>query len=238
VGLLVVSACGGPTEEAYQAALDRSQALLTRNQELELEAARRALADVGRADAGSPGDQQARLAELRRRAEEQAARIADLRTFVRAVRSALGQRGIEVTIRYGRMLVTIPEAVLFDTGQADLKGDSREVLGQMAHLMRQTKRSFRVTGHTDNVPISNRRFRSNWALSTARAVEVVHFLIGRGVAPEKLAAAGRAENEPAGDNATAAGRSANRRIELVLEADLAEVVELGAALFTEKLPAP
>ncbi|MEM6492685.1 MAG: OmpA family protein, partial [Pseudomonadota bacterium] len=75
----------------------------------------------------------------------------------------------------------------------------------------------RVDGHTDDVPIANERFRSNWALSTARALSVVNRLVAAGLPPQRLAAAGFGEFRPAADNATADGRARNRRIEIVLD---------------------
>jgi chemotaxis protein MotB len=233
--LLAITACG-PSTTAYQAALDQNQELLKRNQELlkrndelikhdqELAAARSAKS------AEADRQARARLAEGQLRDAAQAARIASLRAFVESVRRSLGPRGIDVAIRNGRMLVYIPEAVLFDSGRANLKGDAKSVLDQMARLIKESGRSFLVTGYTDNVPIKNQRFQSNWELSTARAVAVVHHLLGQGDAPARLAAAGRADTEPVGDNTIARGRAMNRRIELVLEPDLAELPDLSPAL--------
>jgi chemotaxis protein MotB len=73
-----------------------------------------------------------------------------------------------------------------------------------------------VEGHTDTVPIAGSVFPTNWELSTARASRVVRFMIGQGVASSRLAAAGYAYLHPIATNVTAAGRSRNRRVEIVL----------------------
>ena len=85
-------------------------------------------------------------------------------------------------------------------------------------------RKFQVAGDTDNVPIHNERFASNWELSTARAVEVVRFLIAQGVRPELLSAAGYGEFDPVAPNEDAGGRAKNRRIEITLQPNIDELV--------------
>jgi chemotaxis protein MotB len=74
----------------------------------------------------------------------------------------------------------------------------------------------RVEGNTDNVPISTAEFHSNWDLSTSRADAVLEFLLAHGVAPNRLSATGYADQRPIATNATADGRSLNRRVELVV----------------------
>jgi len=75
----------------------------------------------------------------------------------------------------------------------------------------------RIEGHTDNVPIHNSRFASNWELSTSRATEIIKLLITRyGIAPARLSASGYGEYYPVASNATADGRAMNRRIDLVI----------------------
>jgi len=72
-----------------------------------------------------------------------------------------------------------------------------------------------VRSHTDNVAVHSARFGSNWELSAARAVEIVRLLLGQGMRPESLGAAGYAEFDPVGPSDTAEGRAKNRRIEII-----------------------
>ncbi len=74
----------------------------------------------------------------------------------------------------------------------------------------------RVEGNTDSVPISTPQFHSNWELSTARATAVLQFLLGHGVPADRLSVAGYADQRPIATNTTAAGRSLNRRVDLVV----------------------
>jgi chemotaxis protein MotB len=87
-------------------------------------------------------------------------------------------------------------------------------------------RHFQIAGHTDNVPIRNRRFPSNWELSSQRAVNVVHYLQDQEVDANFLSAAGYAEFAPDGSNDNDAGRQQNRRIEIVLMPNLDELPDL------------
>jgi chemotaxis protein MotB len=85
-------------------------------------------------------------------------------------------------------------------------------------------RRFQVAGHTDNVPITTTKFNSNWELSTERAVVVVRFLIGRGLRPDLLSAAGYGEFDPIAPNDSPANKSKNRRIEITLQPNIDELV--------------
>jgi chemotaxis protein MotB len=128
---------------------------------------------------------------------------------------------LEVEFRRGQMVVKLPAAILFPSGSAELSDSGREALGEVASiLVTMRDRRFTVGGHTDNVPVSNEDFESNWELSTARAVAVTKMLVSEGVRPANLRAAGYAEFAPVASNRTRRGRSLNRRIELILEPDL------------------
>jgi chemotaxis protein MotB len=92
------------------------------------------------------------------------------------------------------------------------------LLGEIVHLLNVDRaHPIIVEGHTDNVPISTSEFPSNWELSTARATNVVRFLIAHGVNAMRLGAAGYAALNPVASNATAAGRALNRRVDIVFE---------------------
>lgn len=105
----------------------------------------------------------------------------------------------------------------FESGAAQIKSESQPAFDRIARLLVQRECRVRVEGHTDNVPIHNARFSSNWELSTARAVEIVRLLIVRnGFSPTRLSAAGYAEFHPIASNASAEGRGMNRRVDIVI----------------------
>ncbi|HEY2365297.1 MAG TPA: OmpA family protein, partial [Polyangiaceae bacterium] len=80
-----------------------------------------------------------------------------------------------------------------------------------------------VAGHTDDVPIKNAVYPSNWELSTARALQVIHYLEGKGVNAAQLSATGYADVDPVASNTTAEGRKQNRRLEITLQPNITEV---------------
>jgi chemotaxis protein MotB len=128
------------------------------------------------------------------------------------------QDQVSTTIaRRGLVIRLLTDRVLFDSGKADLKPASGPLLGKMAELLHvDTLHPIAVEGHTDPLPIRSERFPSNWELSTARASSVVRFLIAHGLAAGRLTASGYAALHPLTSNATAHGRSRNRRVEIVL----------------------
>ncbi len=182
--------------------------------------------EKGRLTAGLV-DAEQRLEELRRQKAAAEARAATFRGLVEKLRSMIDSGQLKVSIRNGRMLIVLPNDVLFDSGRTELRSAGQATLRQVAEVLAGiTDRRFLVAGHTDNVPIANARFASNWELSTARAVVVTKLLIAGGMKPDLLGAAGYAEFDPAGDNGTPAGRALNRRIEIILEPNLSDLPSL------------
>ena len=105
----------------------------------------------------------------------------------------------------------------FESGSAEMKSASQPAFDRIANLLRQRNCRVRIEGHTDNIPIHNAQFSSNWELSTSRATEIVRLLVVReGYNPNRLGAAGYAEFHPVASNATAGGRGLNRRVDIVV----------------------
>jgi outer membrane protein OmpA-like peptidoglycan-associated protein len=105
----------------------------------------------------------------------------------------------------------------FESGSAQMKSSSEAAFDRIASMLRQRDYRLRIEGHTDNAPIHNAEFPSNWELSTARATEIVRLLIVRdGFNPDRLSAAGFAEYHPVAPNSTAEGRGMNRRVDIVV----------------------
>jgi chemotaxis protein MotB len=143
------------------------------------------------------------------------------------LRSLIDAGTLTVRIRNGRMVVVLPEAILFDSGRADLKDEAETPLTQLTTVLKGLRgRSFQITGHTDNLPIRTRRFPSNWELSAARAVTVGRFMIEQGMEANRISAAGYAETQPLNDNSTPELRAQNRRIEIALMFNLDELPDL------------
>lgn len=171
-----------------------------------------------------------RLEELRKQKAAAEALAATFQSLVSRLKAMSDAGQLKVSIRDGRMLIAMPNDVLFDSGRTDLKKEAQATLTNIAQVLATiTDRHFLVAGHTDNVPIRTERFPSNWELSTARAVEVTRFLVSKGMKPEVLAAAGYGEFDAVAPN-EADKRSLNRRIEIVLQPNLSELPALGGLM--------
>jgi chemotaxis protein MotB len=171
---------------------------------------------------------QKRLEDLERQKKSAEARAAMFRQLVDKLRAMVDAGKIKVTVRNGRMLLALPNDILFDSGKTELKPDGKQAISDVAKVLATMPldRHFLVAGHTDNIPIKSRKFASNWELSTARAVEVVKLLVDSGMKPSQIGAAGYAEFDPAESNATPEGQKQNRRIEIVVEPNLSELPSL------------
>jgi chemotaxis protein MotB len=104
--------------------------------------------------------------------------------------------------------------VLFVSGSSDLQPEIFPVLDEIIKFANTTPGFISVEGHTDNIPYSGAKFKSNYSLSAARAFEVVKYLQQQGISPTRLSIVGYGEYEPMYPNDTEAGRSLNRRIEI------------------------
>jgi chemotaxis protein MotB len=172
-------------------------------------------------------DARSRLEELRKQKAAAEASAATFRTLVQRLRSMIDAGQLQVVIRDGRMLIALPDEVLFDSGKTEIKPDGQTALAQVAAVLTTiADRHFLVAGHTDTNPIHTKEFPSNWELSTARAVRVTQFLIAHGMSPQVLAAAGYGEFDPVAANDSKEHRAQNRRIEIVLQPNLADLPSL------------
>lgn len=130
---------------------------------------------------------------------------------------------VEVTVGEGVVRFRISSEILFASGDALLTPEGQTVIDRLLPAFNQAQdHTIVVEGHTDNVPISTTRFPSNWELAAARAGGVVRHLESRGLNPTRLRATGLADTRPMASNATPEGRSANRRVEITMEAPVAQ----------------
>jgi chemotaxis protein MotB len=170
-------------------------------------------------------DAKVRLEELRKAQAAAEARAQLFAQFAQKFKSLIAAGQLKIVTRNGRLVLQLPNDVLFDSGQTALKAGGKQALASVAQVLATVPgRNFQVAGNTDNVPIQTSRFPSNWELSTARAVEVVKLLVAQGVNPKSLSAAGYGEFDPVAANDTAEARGKNRRIEITLQPNLDELV--------------
>ena len=140
----------------------------------------------------------------------------------------IADEDVQVDVRGGKVHVSISDKMLFASGSSRLNTASSGVLDKVSRVLNDHQNiSVIVEGHTDNVPVNTGGIEDNWELSTMRAASVVRQLVNDfGVDPYRLTAAGRADNDPRGDNTTPDGRAMNRRTEIVITPNLDEFFNL------------
>ena len=127
------------------------------------------------------------------------------------------QNKVSVDVTKRGLVVTLKEAGFFDSGDATVKNESLQLLAMVAGSLANYSNPVRIEGNTDNVPIRSDKYRSNWELSTARATNIIHYLIENySIRPEKISAVGYGEFRPVADNGNDSGRTKNRRVDIVL----------------------
>jgi len=123
------------------------------------------------------------------------------------------------TVEYTDMQLELSfgDAVFFDTGSATIKMSGESINYVLANLFKKTESRILIEGHTDNIPIHNKKYPSNWELSSARASAVVRSLIEKGLDPTRFAALGFGEFQPIVKNESPENRSKNRRVKIILK---------------------
>lgn len=263
---MLTAACGHSDEEmaAKQREVDRlSQDLRAAQTQMKTdqENYQKALGDLERLrdQLKQAGSDTAKLQQALSEYQQRAQQLEAIEKRFRELRSKLDKLnsiGLKVVVRNNRMVIQLPGDILFDSGKDDLKPQAKEVLGQVAEVIRSDKdlmsRYFLVAGHTDNVKYGGGPFKDNWGLSLARSRQVLLFLVGEnkdakpaagakpdakpaatggGLSPQRWAAAGYGETDPAEGTVAAQNKdqqNKNRRIELVVQPNVEEMINLGA----------
>lgn len=142
--------------------------------------------------------------------------------------SDINDEDVKVEVRGGIVHISIADKLLFNSASANISPKAQRVLEKIATVVNDHyDLDVMVEGHTDNVPISNASYKDNWDLSVKRATAVVRALETKyGVSPERLIAAGRSQYLPKEENTSAAGRSANRRTEIIISPRLDQFFQL------------
>ena len=132
-----------------------------------------------------------------------------------ALKEQIDQGLIEVEQREDKVFVTVGSGGAFPSGTADLTEEAQRIIDRIALTAMSPESSITVTGHTDDVPISNDQFRDNWDLAAGRAASVVQAIENTGlISGDRMSAVSKGETAPIADNTSASGREENRRIEI------------------------
>lgn len=150
----------------------------------------------------------------------------DARTLASKLQTQIAAGQIEIETRGRQILIRIREQGSFPSGSADLALDYFGVMEEIRAVLMLQSGNIKVQGHTDNIPISSGRFRSNWDLSSARAVSVAHELMrGDYLDEQRFQVTGLADTRPLADNSTPANRARNRRVEIVVQQGLSDELD-------------
>jgi chemotaxis protein MotB len=160
-------------------------------------------------------------ARLVRAKEEQVEKVSSTyESLLEKMKVEIAQGQVTIKELKGKLSVNMVDAILFDSGRAEVKKGGISVLQKVVSILKDIHdKSIRIEGYTDNVPISSslaKRYPTNWELSAARALNVTRFLQEQGIDPALLSAVAHGEYDPIADNATPEGRAKNRRIEINL----------------------
>ena len=140
--------------------------------------------------------------------------------------SEINDKQIKLQMMEKGLVITVVGDLLFDSGKAKIRPEAFDLLTKVSAILRDNMAQFNIgiEGHTDNVPIKQSGWKSNWELSSARALSVLHYLANdQGISPERLSAIGYGEYRPVASSETSDGRKQNRRVEIVILPNITKV---------------
>ena len=172
----------------------------------------------------------ARLAELEKILDAQKKMVQDLKNKVSEALLGFENNGLTVTMKNGKVYVSLEEKLLFKSASWDIDANGRNALKKLGGVLEKNQDiQVMIEGHTDNVPYNpgNSQLKDNWDLSVKRATTVVRVLLeGSSIDPKRLTASGRSQFSPVDDHNTSDARQKNRRTEIILTPDLTELYNL------------
>jgi chemotaxis protein MotB len=137
-----------------------------------------------------------------------------------AAKQRLDRQGVELKLEQRGLVISLPQAVLFPSGQDAIDTRALPMVSEIADVLRDIPNKIMLVGHADATPIHSQRFRSNWELSADRSLRLLELLtVHYGIPEERLSVASQGSYSPKGSNDTEDGRAANRRVEIVILAD-------------------
>ena len=220
--------------------MQENQALQARNQAAEdsinqLNGKIGQLGDMNQATSNELNMSKEQVAAQRQRVKQLEDFIAQQQKSTEALRKKIADalvgfnsNELTVTMKNGRVYVSLQESLLFPSGSAVVNPKGKEALAKLAGVLNTNPDiNVDVEGHTDSIPIHNKMFTDNWALSVTRATAIAHVLIDDySVQPMRVVASGRSSYDPVASNSGADGRALNRRTEIILEPKLDELMQL------------
>jgi chemotaxis protein MotB len=164
------------------------------------------------------------LADMKIRREQEQKLIQEFKDLTAKFKTLTESGALSVRIESGKMMVSLGSDILFASGSSTLSEEGRKTIHEVAKMLAEIpNKTYQVEGHTDNIPIRTAMFPSNWELASARALSVLRTLTDGGLDPVRVSAASFAETHSVAPNDTIEGRAKNRRIEIVVVPNLANL---------------
>jgi chemotaxis protein MotB len=161
----------------------------------------------------------------------------DAMDLAKGLSEQIAKGEVEIETQGRQIIIRIREKGSFGSGSASLDDNYIPLMQEVRDVLATKEGSISVQGHTDNIPISTERFRSNWELSTSRAVSVAQELLSDSVInPRRLEVSGFADTQPLDTNETSLGRAKNRRVEIVIQQGLDKELEDDLQVLKEEDP--
>ncbi|MGD0336632.1 MAG: OmpA family protein [Candidatus Omnitrophota bacterium] len=176
--------------------------------------------------------------------EELSAQVDELSQAKKLLESRLNKeiqdQDVKLQMMEKGLVITVVGDLVFDSGKAKIRSEAYPVLGKVASILKENVPEYNIgiEGHTDNQPIKHSTWKSNWELSTARSLSVLHYLVNeKGISPDRLSAIGYGEYTPVATNDTREGRKSNRRVEIVIIPKINKVKGAGESTPQKAVPA-
>lgn len=178
-----------------------------------------------------------KLQQLRKEKRQEIQRLKEVKeTLEKRLKKEMQEDKVKLGMDERGLIITVADKILFDAGKAKLKEKSFKILGKVARILKQEvpNKNVGIEGHTDNQPIKYSGWESNWELSSARALNVLHYFVNKkNINPERLSARGYGPYRPVATNKTPQGRQKNRRVEIVI---LPELTKAEKEFLEENVP--
>jgi chemotaxis protein MotB len=144
-------------------------------------------------------------------------KLEDARQALVGADQKLRQEGLDSHLEKRGLVISLPQAVLFPSGEDHITPAAFPMVSQIAEVLNSVPNKVALVGHADSIPIHNKRFQSNWELSTARSVSLLQLLSTRyGISESRLSVQSYGSYNPKDSNDTEEGRAENRRVEILL----------------------
>lgn len=144
-------------------------------------------------------------------------RVIEFDNIAKQLKETTNDENVQIIKEAGSLTVRMKEGLLFDFASAEIKPESKRTLDEIAKVLTKNQKHIRIEGHSDNLPIKNAKYGSNWELSSVRASKIADYLIvNKKLDKKRFTVAGYADIKPIATNSTSQGRAKNRRVDIII----------------------